>query len=180
MSGQRVVAVTGWIVALAAIGVAAWSTMQTGQLKTQLRYANLRADSLGTSSSVRDWIPPGHGADSAGSVALETFWREQATKAQSQGNNLLGEVETASLRKRGLHNPAEDLRRDLVAHPELIPYQSTGGGYRFFPELAVLLPGYWVSAYFEDGHVPGYLLLSYEVESGGRILWKVVDSKLLN
>jgi hypothetical protein len=34
----------------------------------------------------------------------------------------------------------------------------------------------WVLAYFEDGHIAGYLLLKYEVTESGKINWKTLAS----
>jgi hypothetical protein len=99
-------------------------------------------------------------------------------KAQTAGNTLLSDGEIELMRKRGLANPMEDLRRDLVRHPELIPFRTTHGQFIFFPENAVLLPGSWVCAYFEDGMNGGYVLLSYEVLPGGKIVWHRLDSRL--
>jgi hypothetical protein len=33
-----------------------------------------------------------------------------------------------------------------------------------------------VLAYFEDGHIAGWMLLEYQVARGGRITWRRIDS----
>ncbi len=183
----------GLVVTLAALVFATWSGLQVRRMNTRLRSAKASADSAWSwMSALRDslvrggTVPPGPlyapGLDSVwytmlarSSSSLERFWYEQARKASAASNTMLSEEDILSLRRNGLHDPAEDLRRDLVAHPELIPYRSTEGGFQFFPEMAILLPNSWVCAYFEDGMVSGHLLLHYRVMPGGKILWKRLD-----
>jgi hypothetical protein len=148
---------------------------------------NAFRDSMARGGSAPPVPPYAAGHDSAwyaglakNASALEHFWHGQAIKARAASNTMLSREDIESLRKSGLQDPADDLRHDLAAHRELIPYRSTEGGFLFFPEDAVLLPGPWVCAYFEDGMVPGYLLLRYQVLPGGKIVWKRIDGRLLN
>lgn len=104
--------------------------------------------------------------------ATELFWYRQAQIARAQGNSLLTPDDISKLTKLGLQDPAAEIRKDLLAHRELIPFKSSSGGHQFTPEEAILLPGHWVCAYFGDGHTGGYLLLEYEVRPSGRLVWR--------
>ncbi len=199
MRKLQILVVGGVIVTLVSLGVATGSMLEVGRLKTRLRSAQAHADSASSwMSAFRDSLahggtaPPvpayaaGHDSTwyvmlARSSSALEHFWHEQAMKARASGNMMLSKGEIESLRRQGLQDPVEDLRHDLVAHPELIPYRPTHGEFQFLaPEEIVLLPGSWVCAYFEDGMVPGHLLLRYQVLPGGRIVWRRLDGQLQN
>lgn len=82
------------------------------------------------------------------------------------------------MKRRGLKEPVKDIISDLMRHRELIPYEgSLGGTMNFYSESQIrILTKKWVLAYFEDGHNGGYLLLEYEVTTGGRINWKALAS----
>lgn len=92
----------------------------------------------------------------------------------------LTDREAKRLRARGLKDPARDLIIDLVRHPDLIPHEGVLGGKMgfYFPDRIWLLTDRWVLAYFEDGHMAGYLLLRYEVADDGAISWEVIRSYL--
>ena len=72
------------------------------------------------------------------------------------------------------------LTDDLVKHPELIPYEAVLGGTMGFyhKDMIEMLEAPWVSAYFGDGHISGYLLLKYEITDQENISWEVIDSKI--
>lgn len=92
----------------------------------------------------------------------------------------LSSRELAALRQRGLRNPVMDIKTDLMKHHELIPYKGIMGGAMRFPserEIYVVSTK-WVRAYFEDGHISGWMVLEYKIQPGGRIVWKVIDSYL--
>jgi len=84
------------------------------------------------------------------------------------------------MQKKGLKVPVNDIASDLKQHGELIPYQpSMGGKMNFYDAGKIwILAGKWVFAYFEDGHNGGYMLLEYQIEPGGKIIWKVLASYL--
>jgi hypothetical protein len=106
---------------------------------------------------------------------MTSFWQERTGMARQEQGMLLDEFDIESLKKMGLKDPVHDLPRDLVAHPELIPYEGVLGGTMGFYESSVsLLSTRWAFAYFEDGHIGGRCLLEYEVEPGGRISWKIL------
>ena len=84
------------------------------------------------------------------------------------------------LKEQGLTDPINDLKSDLIKHPELIPYKSVlGGTMGFYSKDNIwILTEKWVLALFEDGHVGGHILLEYTVSDKGEISWKVIGSYL--
>lgn len=84
------------------------------------------------------------------------------------------------LKKKGLEHPVADLVADLQKHPELIPYKGVLGGTMAFgfPDKIYVLTDRYVLAYFEDGHIAGWMLLEYTVGRGGKISWRVTDAYL--
>jgi hypothetical protein len=87
--------------------------------------------------------------------------------------------EIEELQEKGLRDPVNDLIADIRKHRELIPYKGIRGGTMDFytDESIHVLSSKNVLAYFEDGHICGYMLLEYHV-SNGKISWKVIDSRL--
>jgi hypothetical protein len=132
----------------------------------QLQSAQMRADSAWT------WVNALRDSLSRGVIT--------SPQARVARNTLLGKSEIERLRRLGLKDPPEDLRRDLVSHPELIPYRWSHARYLFFSDETIVLPYSWVCAYFENGMVFGYVLFRYEVKQGGRIVWTRVDQQLLD
>ncbi len=84
------------------------------------------------------------------------------------------------LMKKGLENPVEELRDDLVGDPELIRSSGVLGGSMgfYFHDGIHILNKRWVFAYFEDGHMAGAILLRYEIDDRGSISWEVIDETL--
>jgi hypothetical protein len=61
------------------------------------------------------------------------FWYWYAQQAQANQWMLLSEWELTHLKEAGLRDPVNQLRNDLVAHPELIQIQGVmGGTMRFY------------------------------------------------
>jgi hypothetical protein len=107
------------------------------------------------------------------------FWYEQAKRARESQGMLLGEVEIEILQTKGLDDPVNELRDDLAAHTELIPYEGVRGGkMRFVRHTIAILSTRWVYAEFEDGHVSGDCLLEYDVGGDGTITWKMISAGL--
>ena len=169
--------VAGAVATLTALAFATWSMLQARHLNTRLRAAQVHADSAGSwMSAFRDSMARGGIAQpvppyAAGNDSAWHGWLARNASALDKGD-------VERLRQLGLKDPAADLRRDLAAHPELIPYHSSEGSFQFFPEMAILLPGAWVCAYFEDGMVAGHLILRYKVLPGGKIVWVRLDGHL--
>jgi len=94
----------------------------------------------------------------------------------------LSSKEIAELKKKGLKNPVMDIKADLMKHNEFIPYKGVMGGVmRFASERDIyVVSTRWVRAYFEDGHIAGWMMLEYQVSSKGKIFWKVINSYLDN
>jgi hypothetical protein len=81
------------------------------------------------------------------------------------------------MKKKGLSDPIQDIISDLMKHNELIPYKGVlGGTMRFYEKEIRILTNKWVLAYFEDGHIGGYLLLEYKISDSGKIDWKRIVS----
>ncbi|MBD3274453.1 MAG: hypothetical protein GF372_04040 [Candidatus Marinimicrobia bacterium] len=92
-------------------------------------------------------------------------------------NSLISSYDLRQLRRKGLENPIDDLKADLVTRADMIPYEGTlGGTMHFYEEMIYVLTGRWVLAYFEDGHRAGYMLLEYDVNAAGEITWNVLEA----
>lgn len=97
-----------------------------------------------------------------------------------QGRQPLSEEQIQNLKGKGLEGSTNDLVSDLMKHNELIPYDGVLGGRMCFcfADGIQVLNGRWVSAYFEDGHIAGRILLAYKIASDGEITWSVIESCL--
>lgn len=87
--------------------------------------------------------------------------------------------EIRRLVENGLSNPISQLKEDLVNRNNLIPVEGVlGGTMRIYSTDQIrILPGRYVYAVFEDGHIQGNLILQYEVKDG-QISWKIIESSL--
>ncbi len=100
----------------------------------------------------------------------------------AQGNKknifLIQNTETAEVTAL-VEGSGEGIINDLMKHPELIPYDGVLGGTMGFydTEGIQVLSDRWVFAGFDDGHINGYMLLSYR-NNDGKIYWEVIDSYL--
>jgi len=107
----------------------------------------------------------------------------QASGLRSELEKLeLGNYDQTSMLKlqaKGYTGQLKDIVADLKMHSELIPYEGILGGTMGFyhNEDIHVLTDRWVFAYFDDGHISGYMLLSYDINNG-TISWKVIDSHL--
>jgi hypothetical protein len=92
----------------------------------------------------------------------------------------LDPLELDELERKGLSDPVVQIKADLAAHPELIPYTPTMGGTMRFtgPATVILLAGGFAHARFEDGHVSGECLLEFSVKPGAPIEWKRIAAHL--
>lgn len=90
----------------------------------------------------------------------------------------LSESDIQRLKRKGLKNPESDLMNDLNRkQSKLIPTEGVVGGTMAIRDSRILNDRYAL-AYYEDGHMGGYMLLKYEVNNGN-ISWKVIDSSSL-
>jgi hypothetical protein len=105
--------------------------------------------------------------------------RNVMEKQTALRQTVLDEYGIADLKERGLTDPAQQLRQDLISKPALIPFPGVLGGTMSFEEpYIVLLKPPYVFAAFDDGHIVGHMLLSYTVEDGKiewKRLWSVLD-----
>lgn len=93
---------------------------------------------------------------------------------------LLTGYDIRQLKKKGLTDPVEDIRSDLMNSAELIPHEGVlGGTMQFYKDQIYVLTDRWVLAYVDDGHVAGYLWLEYSVDFRGEISWEVRDSYMM-
>jgi hypothetical protein len=94
--------------------------------------------------------------------------------------SFLDPLELDELERKGLKDPVMALKTDLIARPELIPYEPTLGGTMRFtgPASIILLAGGFAHARFEDGHVGGTCVLEFAVKPTGEIEWKRVAARL--
>ena len=75
-------------------------------------------------------------------------------------------------------DPREEALEDLLSRKDLLPWEGVVGGTMRIPgksDIWFLGPS-WCMAYIEDGHIGGYMLLSYEITGPGRIRWKLLDA----
>lgn len=89
----------------------------------------------------------------------------------------LDKQQVENLKKKGLSDPVNDIRKDLANEPELINMQAVHGGKMgfYFHEGIHILNEKWVFAWFEDGHNAGAVLLEYKINEDGNIGWQVLD-----
>jgi len=127
--------------------------------------------------------------------AEKTTWIQSEANLTSQVSELKTQTEKYSrlistfptnnpniisdLKRQGFDGSVQDIVNDLIKHNELIPYDGVLGGKMGFhsKDNVYVLSDKWVYAYFDDGHINGYLLLSYSVNNGV-VSWKVIDSYL--
>ncbi len=104
--------------------------------------------------------------------------REQDERLSVRETSPLTSFETRMLQQKGLANPVEDLKRDLLNRDDLIDHDGVLGGTMRFssPDEIRILNSRWVLAFFEDGHIRGTMLLEYDVLREGEIDWKVLAS----
>ncbi|MDX5420932.1 MAG: hypothetical protein LPK14_01660 [Hymenobacteraceae bacterium] len=90
----------------------------------------------------------------------------------------LSESDIQRLKRKGLKNPESDLMNDLNRkQSKLIPTEGVLGGTMAIRDTRILNDRYAL-AYYEDGHIGGYMILKYDVNNGN-INWTVVDSSRL-
>jgi hypothetical protein len=120
-------------------------------------------------------------ADEALRQARAALDSAKAMRAGGAGERgvFLSADEIAALRRAGLTDPVNQLRSDLEAHGSLIPVKGVLGGKMGFYDRdgVVLLPGGYVYAPAEDGHILVHAILQYHVEPGGKISWTMIDAK---
>ncbi|HET6347935.1 MAG TPA: hypothetical protein VFH88_02530 [Candidatus Krumholzibacteria bacterium] len=155
------------------------------QLGETVKYTHSLMDSL--SNTVRFPPPPVYADRDS------LYWKWVAINAQMNLNRFVklareqammrhavfDEGDIAHLKNEGLTDPVRELRESLMTRADLIPYPAVLGGTMSFDESdVVLLTPPYVFAPFEDGHVAGSMLLSYQI-TGGKIEWKRLWAELM-
>ena len=74
-----------------------------------------------------------------------------------------------------IKNPEEFVISSLKEHPEMIPLDAVLGGTMEFRQIKVLTD-HWVLAHYEDGHVAGESIYSYELQEDGTLDFELVAS----
>lgn len=74
-------------------------------------------------------------------------------------------------------NPRETILEDLLSQRDLLPWEGVLGGTMKIqdPRDVWFLGPSWCMAYVEDGHIGGYMLLSYEMGKP-KVSWKLLDA----
>jgi hypothetical protein len=74
-------------------------------------------------------------------------------------------------------NPREHVLEDLLSRRDLLPWEGVlGGTMKIHRKQDVWFLGpSWCMAYVEDGHIGGYMLLSYKIRKSG-IAWNLLDA----
>lgn len=95
------------------------------------------------------------------------------------GNDWLFDSDYRYLASRGIDDPLNELKDDLIIKPEIIPYDAVLGGKMgvYSKNQIRILPGRYTYALFEDGHIQGAMLLQYDVKNG-EIIWEIIVSRL--
>jgi hypothetical protein len=108
---------------------------------------------------------------------LEKIYKLEELLKSSKVKDNLSKQDIAAFKIKGLANPAEDLKKDLIKNAKLIPSKGTlGGSMGFYSEKDIkILSSKWVIADFDDGHNSGKMLLRFDVPRKGKITWKVID-----
>jgi hypothetical protein len=112
-------------------------------------------------------------------VDSQLYMQDSALIAANR-TDLLNESDLNYLETKGLKNPAEAIKADLIRNNSLIPAKgSLGGTMQFYKKRIHILNRKWVLAYFEDGHNAGEMLLEYTVNGNGTISWKSLTTSVL-
>lgn len=159
-------------VAIAAIAAGGFFFQRAQQLQHEWKAEKTRADEL--QEQIGKWE----------GMAYDVWLKQEKGRTVSDSllarTSFLDPLETDELQRRGLKDPVMDLKSDLMSHPDLIPYEGTMGGTMRFPRAAsiILLPGGYAHARFEDGHMSGECIFSFDVKPGGAIEWKRIAARL--
>jgi len=106
--------------------------------------------------------------------------REAESKLAAIGDPrvFLSEDDLNTLRSMGLTDPVSQIRSDLESQGARIPIPGVLGGRMGFYDRdgVILLPGRYVYAPAEDGHIAVHTVLRYDVKPGGAIRWKLLDA----
>lgn len=78
-----------------------------------------------------------------------------------------------AFQNKGIKNPKAFIKLSLQNRPELIPLEPVLGGTMHFTKMKVLGKE-WIVAHYEDGHIMGQALYSYELQKDTTIEFEVL------
>lgn len=79
-----------------------------------------------------------------------------------EDSNWFGDVESRAFKDMGIENPQIYLSEALRNRPSMIPIDGVLGGTMFFTDVEVL-GSKWIIASYEDGHIMGRSIFTYQV-----------------
>ncbi len=99
--------------------------------------------------------------------------------SETEHSDWILESELRYLLEQGLSDPISDIKEDLMNRKDLIAQKGILGGVMgiYRTDQIRILPGGYVYALYEDGHIRGNLILHYEVKNG-QISWDLIKSSL--
>ena len=105
---------------------------------------------------------------------LTSFYFCNESKAMKQWLYELSTYETQYVDKDLLTS----IHNNLMENSSLIPYKGIFGGIaNFYSENKIyLLKNNVVVAYWEDGHIGGFVILQYKISANGNFEWKRLKS----
>lgn len=113
--------------------------------------------------------------------SINDYYSEIATmekKFDSIQRYFIKDYEIRNLKEKlNIGDPVKYIKKELEKRKDLIPIEGVLGGTMHFSKIA-LLNGKWIYAFFEDGHIGGYLLIKYSVKENRNIKWEVMDKEL--
>ncbi|NBI28101.1 hypothetical protein [Chengkuizengella marina] len=172
----RIIAVVSMIILLLVINVKQFSTNKSLHQLNELaiKQLDLSEDEINALMNTKSAIEK-----ELQDIKLENEkLRSEITDLNTDNENLqiLNSGTTQTIEKIGPYN-SEEIIKDLLKHPELIPFDGVVGGTMFFNEADVLNDK-WVYATYEDGHISGAGIFEYKVDQDNKIKWELVDSFL--
>jgi hypothetical protein len=90
--------------------------------------------------------------------------------------HIINALEIEDLHRKGLRDPIPQLVDSLLAHPEVIPHPGVLGGTMafYYPWKIHVLDDGWIYAVFDDGHIQGRGIFSYEVQPDSSLMFHAV------
>ena len=87
-----------------------------------------------------------------------------------------GDYEKQSFENSGITNIESLIDSSLRAKPELIPIDAILGGTMSFGQIQ-LLSSNWLVAEYDDGHIMGRALYSFEMDENNKVNFELITSK---
>ncbi len=85
------------------------------------------------------------------------------------------DYEASKFKEVKIENPEEYIEAQLRKRTELIPFKATLGGNMQFGKIQ-LLSKKWLIAEYNDGHIQGKAIYSYELKENREIEFKILES----